>query len=105
MREFHSIAVLRGDGLRPELQALFDRVAIDPHSELFVRGDGMVQAGPNPLPRQHPQNAVTLTDRKAQFEKRPPTETAERNNTARAEYDRSAVSVFSVVGSLKCRQG
>lgn len=30
MRKFHSIAALCGDGLRPELQALFDRLAIDP---------------------------------------------------------------------------
>ena len=46
--KFHSIAALCGDGLRPELQALFDRLAIDSHSELFVRGDGMVQSGPDP---------------------------------------------------------
>jgi hypothetical protein len=49
MRKFHSIAALCGDGFRPELQALFDRLAIDPRSELFVRDDGMVQAGPDPV--------------------------------------------------------
>jgi hypothetical protein len=49
MRKFHSIAALCGDGLRPELQALFDRLAIDPHAELFVRTDGMVQSGPDPV--------------------------------------------------------
>jgi hypothetical protein len=48
LRKFHSIAALCSDGLRPELQALFDRRAIDPRSELFVRDDGMVQAGPDP---------------------------------------------------------
>jgi hypothetical protein len=48
MRKFHSITALCGDGLRPELQALFDRLAIDPRCELFVRDDGMVQAGPDP---------------------------------------------------------
>ena len=48
MRKFHSIAALCGDGLRPELQALFDRLAVDPHSELFIREDGMVQSGPDP---------------------------------------------------------
>jgi hypothetical protein len=37
MRKFHSIAALCGDRLRPELQALFDRLAIDACSELFVR--------------------------------------------------------------------
>jgi hypothetical protein len=49
MRKFHSIAALCGDGLRPELQALFDRLAVDSHTELFVRPDGMVQAGPDPV--------------------------------------------------------
>ena len=49
MRKFHSIAALCGDGLRPELQALLDRLAIDPHSELFVRSDGMTQSGPDPM--------------------------------------------------------
>jgi hypothetical protein len=49
MRKFHSIAALCGDGLRPELKALFDRLAVDSHSELFVRLDGMTQAGPDPV--------------------------------------------------------
>jgi hypothetical protein len=49
MRKFHSIAALCGDGLRPELQALFDRLAIDPYRELFVRPDGMTQSGPDPI--------------------------------------------------------
>jgi hypothetical protein len=49
MRKFHSIAALCGDGLRLELQALFDRLAIDPQSELFVRSDGMTQSGPDPM--------------------------------------------------------
>ena len=49
MRKFHSIAALCGDGLRPELQALFDRLAIDPRFELFVRKDGMLQSGPDPV--------------------------------------------------------
>jgi hypothetical protein len=51
MRKFHSIATLCGDGIRPELQALFDRLAIDPRPEFFVRDDGMVQAGPDLPPR------------------------------------------------------
>ena len=46
-RKFHSIAALCGDGLRPELQALFERLAVTP-SELFVREDGMTQSGPDP---------------------------------------------------------
>jgi hypothetical protein len=53
-RKFHSIAALCGDGLRPELQALFERLAVDPRSELFVRDDGMVQSGPDPMSAQAP---------------------------------------------------
>ena len=60
MRNFHAIAALRGDGLRPELQALFDRVATDPRSELFTRDDGMVQAGPNPVAETALTNVVPL---------------------------------------------
>ena len=48
MRKIHSIAALCGDGLRPELRELFDRLAVDPNSELFVRHDGMSQSGPDP---------------------------------------------------------
>jgi len=46
-RKFHSIAAPCGDGLRPELKAIFDRLAVEP-SELFVREDGMTQSGPDP---------------------------------------------------------
>ena len=54
-RKFHAIAALGGgDGLRPELQTLFERLAVDPHSELFVRGDGMRQSGPDPVSEQAP---------------------------------------------------
>jgi hypothetical protein len=35
MRKFHSIAALCGDGLRPELQHLFDRLAVDPPFRAF----------------------------------------------------------------------
>jgi hypothetical protein len=63
MRKFHSIAALCGDGLRPELQALFDRLAIDPRSEFFIRDDGMVQAGPDPASEAAPTNVVPLTKR------------------------------------------
>jgi hypothetical protein len=54
MRKFHSIAALCGDGLRPELEALFDRLAIDPYAELFVRPDGMTQSGPDPKSENEP---------------------------------------------------
>jgi hypothetical protein len=58
-RKFHSIAALCGDGLRPELQALFERLAVDPHSELFVRNDGMVQSGPDPVAAEAPRGQGT----------------------------------------------
>jgi hypothetical protein len=58
-RKFHSIAALCGDGLRPELQALFERLAVDPHSELFVRNDGMVQSGPDPVSAEAPLSQTT----------------------------------------------
>jgi hypothetical protein len=64
MRKFHSIAALCGGGLRPELQALFDRLVIDPRSELFVRDDGMIQAGPNPASDAAPSNVAPLTKAK-----------------------------------------
>jgi hypothetical protein len=65
MRKFHSIAALCGDGLRPELQALFDRLAVDPHAELFVRSDGMVQSGPDPVSESTKAVPVTAPQRVA----------------------------------------
>jgi hypothetical protein len=62
-RKFHSIAALCGDGLRPELQALFERLAVDPHSELFTRHDGMLQSGPDPV--SAPVAVLPQADRKA----------------------------------------
>ena len=55
MHKFHSIAALCGDGLRPELRELFERLAIDPHSGLHIRHDGMVQAGPDPVSKASTQ--------------------------------------------------
>ena len=48
MRKLHEIAALFGDGLRPELKALFERLAKDPYAGLFIRSDGMLQSGPDP---------------------------------------------------------
>jgi hypothetical protein len=58
MRKFHSIATLCGDGFRPELRELFHHQAIDPHSELFVRPDGMAQSGPDPKSENAPVKSV-----------------------------------------------
>lgn len=47
--KFHAFATTRGDGLRPELRALFERTAAAPRSALTVRNEGMIQSGPNPV--------------------------------------------------------
>ena len=49
MHKFHSIAALCGEGLRPDLRTLFERLAINPYSGLRIRHDGMIQAGPDPV--------------------------------------------------------
>jgi hypothetical protein len=46
---FQAFAATRGEGLRPELRALFERVAAAPCSELTARNDGMIQSGPDPV--------------------------------------------------------
>jgi hypothetical protein len=46
--KFHQLAAARGDGLRPELRALFERLASGDVCEGIVYPDGMIQAGPSP---------------------------------------------------------
>jgi hypothetical protein len=46
--EFCAFAASRDDGLHPKLRELFERAATLPFSEVTVRPDGLVQAGPNP---------------------------------------------------------
>jgi hypothetical protein len=48
MTNFNAIAAARGDGLDPRLRELLERVAVSAHSEVAVRADGMLQAGPDP---------------------------------------------------------
>jgi hypothetical protein len=51
MTSFHQFSVFaasRGEGLHPRLRALLERAASCPVAEVSIRGDGMVQAGPNP---------------------------------------------------------
>ena len=47
-----AIAASRGDGLHPKLRDLVERTATLPFSEVGVRPDGMVQAGPAPRSEQ-----------------------------------------------------
>jgi hypothetical protein len=62
LRRFHSIAALCGDGLRPELQELFKRPAVNPQTELFTRDDGMVQSGPDPVSAERGQGEASRSN-------------------------------------------
>ena len=46
--QFSVFAASRGEGLHPKLRALFERAAASPFSEISMRHDGLIQAGPNP---------------------------------------------------------
>jgi hypothetical protein len=47
-RQFSVFAASRNEGLHPKLQALLERAAAAPFSELSIRHDGLIQAGPSP---------------------------------------------------------
>jgi hypothetical protein len=46
--QFNVFAASRGEGLHPKLRALLERAAVSPFSEVSIRHDGLIQAGPNP---------------------------------------------------------
>jgi hypothetical protein len=46
--QFSAFAASRGEGLHPKLRALLERAAASPFSEVSIRSDGMIQAGPSP---------------------------------------------------------
>jgi hypothetical protein len=46
--QFSAFAASRGEGLHPKLQALLERAAASPFSEVSMRRDGLIQAGPSP---------------------------------------------------------
>jgi hypothetical protein len=51
MTSFHQFSVLaasRNEGLHPKLRALLERAAASPFSEISMRKDGLIQAGPSP---------------------------------------------------------
>jgi hypothetical protein len=51
MTSFHQFSVLaasRNEGLHPKLRALLERAAASPFSEISIRQDGLIQAGPSP---------------------------------------------------------
>jgi hypothetical protein len=46
--QFSAFAASRSEGLHPKLQALLERAAASPFSEVSMRHDGLIQAGPSP---------------------------------------------------------
>ncbi len=46
--QFNAFTASRGEGLHPKLRDLLERAAASPFSEVSIRHDGMLQAGPNP---------------------------------------------------------
>jgi hypothetical protein len=46
--QFSVFAASRGEGLNPKLQVLLERAAASPFSEVSMRHDGLIQAGPSP---------------------------------------------------------
>jgi hypothetical protein len=46
--QFSVFATSRGEGLHPKLRALLERAAASPFSEVSMRHDGLIQAGPSP---------------------------------------------------------
>ena len=51
MTSFHQFGIFatsRGEGLHPKLRALLERAAASPFSEVSMRHDGLIQAGPSP---------------------------------------------------------
>jgi hypothetical protein len=46
--QFSAFAASRGEGLHPKLRALLERAAAASFSEVSLRHDGLVQAGPDP---------------------------------------------------------
>jgi hypothetical protein len=48
LRQFSALAASRGEGLHPKLRALLERAVVSPFSEVSIRHDGLIQAGPSP---------------------------------------------------------
>ena len=46
--QFSALAASRNEGLHPKLRAVLERAAASPFSEISMRNDGMIQAGPSP---------------------------------------------------------
>ena len=62
LSEFSAFAASRGEGLHPKLRNLLGPAAACPFSEVGVRHDGMVQAGPTPKSEKlgSPSNVISF---------------------------------------------
>jgi hypothetical protein len=62
--QFGAFAASRGEGLHPKLKTLLERAAASPFSEVSIRHEGMLQAGPSPASEVAPSRTnVTLSMR------------------------------------------
>jgi hypothetical protein len=48
LHQFSAFAASRGEGLHPKLRALLERAAVSPFSEISIRHDALIEAGPSP---------------------------------------------------------
>jgi hypothetical protein len=93
MTSFHQFSVLaasRNEGLHPKLRALLERAAASPFSEVSMRKDGLIQAGPSP-----DSEVVSLRDNVTPFSREPdravvdaPKPETRRLSTANPKRDR-----------------
>jgi hypothetical protein len=60
--DFSAFAALRREGLHPKLRELFERTIAVPFSEVAVRPDGMLQAGPNPRSKSQDKAISSLRE-------------------------------------------
>jgi hypothetical protein len=64
LHQFSVFAASRGEGLHPKLRTLLERTAASPFSEISMRRDGLIQAGPSPESEVVPSRTnVTLFSR------------------------------------------
>ena len=88
--QFSAFAASRNEGLHPKLRTLLERAAASPFSEVSLRKDGLIQAGPSP-----DSEVVSSADNVTQFSREParavvgaPKPETQRLSTAKPERDR-----------------
>jgi hypothetical protein len=58
--QFSALAASRGEGLHPKLRARLERTATSPFSDVSMRHDGLIQAGPSPESEIVPSRAKVI---------------------------------------------